>query len=230
MDMSERIAAITTRIKSATARASRPTGDITLVAVSKVQPENRIEAALYGGLRCFGENRVQEAQTRWAHRRAAYPDLRLHLIGPLQTNKVNDALALFDVIETLDRPKLAAVLGALARKGLILPELLIQVNTGEEPQKAGIVPGQLADFLDYCRIEQGLSIAGLMCIPPIDEEPALHFALLEKLAKRHELPKLSMGMSEDFETAIAFGATHVRVGSALFGARDLALGNESAAA
>jgi PLP dependent protein len=230
MDISERIAAITARIKSAHARASHAKGKVTLVAVSKVQPDDRIEAALSCGLRCFGENRVQEAQTRWAHRRSDYPDLRLHLIGPLQTNKVNDAVALFDVIETLDRPKLAAALGALTSNNVIMPELLIQVNTGEEAQKAGIAPGQLAEFLDYCRLEQGLLISGLMCIPPIDEEPAMHFALLEKLAKQHGLPKLSMGMSEDFETAIAFGATHVRVGSGLFGPRDMRTRHETATA
>jgi PLP dependent protein len=192
---------------------------VTLVAVSKVQPEDRIEAALACGLRTFGENRVQEAQSRWSSRRGAYPDLRLHLIGPLQTNKVEDAIELFDVIETVDRQSLATALGKQAAKGKKLPTLLVQVNTGEEPQKSGVAPRDLADFLEFCRIGQGLTIAGLICIPPADEEPAMHFALLEKLAKRHGLTTLSMGMSDDFETAIAFGATHVRVGSALFGER-----------
>jgi PLP dependent protein len=220
MDISSRIAAIDARIKSATAKATRTTLEpVTLVAVSKVQPDDRIVAALDAGHRVFGENRVQEAFTRWHHRRALFPDLTLHLIGPLQSNKARDAVALFDVIETLDRPKLAASLADLAQAGHALPKLLIQVNTGEEPQKAGIAPRDLSTFLDQCQNEFGLTIAGLMCIPPADEHPAMHFALLEKLAKEHGLTTLSMGMSEDFETAIAFGATHVRVGSALFGPR-----------
>jgi PLP dependent protein len=209
MDIPQRIAAISARIKSG----------VTLVAVSKVQPDSRIVAALAAGQRVFGENRVQEAQERWTNRRASFPDLRLHLIGPLQSNKVADAVVLFDVIETLDRPKLAAALGALAKAGAKLPVLLVQVNTGEEPQKAGIAPCDLAAFLDECQQVHGLTIEGLMCIPPIDEHPAMHFALLEKLAKRHSLKTLSMGMSDDFEVGIAFGATHVRVGSAIFGER-----------
>jgi PLP dependent protein len=215
MDIRERIAAISARIKAATTQAGHPT----LVAVSKVQPDERLQAALDAGQRVFGENRVQEAYEHWYHRRATYPDLKLHLIGPLQSNKAPDAVALFDVIETLDRPKLAATFQALAKAGHKLPTLLVQVNTGEEEQKAGVWPKDLAAFLAQCRDEFGLTIAGLMCIPPVDEEPALHFALLEKHAKRHGLTTLSMGMSDDFETAIAFGATHVRVGSALFGAR-----------
>jgi PLP dependent protein len=219
MDISERIAAITTRIKSAATRANRPTQAVSLVAVSKVQPAARLQDALDAGQRVFGENRVQEAYDHWQGRRAAYPDLKLHLIGPLQSNKVADAVALFDVIETLDRPKLAGAFQAIAKAGQSLPTLLVQVNTGEEPQKAGVLPGDLADFLEQCQTNYGLTIAGLMCIPPVDEEPALHFALLEKLAKRHCLGTVSMGMSDDFETAIAFGATHVRVGSAFFGAR-----------
>ncbi len=219
MDISNRIAAIAARIKSAAALATHTTDAVTLVAVSKVQPDDRIDAALATGLRTFGENRVQEALMRWTHRRADYPNLQLHLIGPLQTNKVADAIALFDVIETLDRPKLAAALSALQTQGHTLPTLLVQVNTGEEPQKAGMWPSELAHFLTQCREEFRLTIAGLMCIPPADEEAAMHFALLEKLAKLHGLATLSMGMSDDFETAIAFGATHVRVGSALFGER-----------
>jgi PLP dependent protein len=214
MDISHRIAAIEARIKSVARGAA-----VTLIAVSKVQPDVRIVEALEAGQRVFGENRVQEASDRWSHRRAAYPDLRLHLIGPLQSNKAADAIALFNVIETVDRPKLAATLGALAKAGATLPTLLVQVNTGEEPQKAGIAPHELPDFLTQCRDIHGLTIDGLMCIPPVNEHPAMHFALLEKLAKRHGLGTLSMGMSDDFEVGIAFGATHVRVGSALFGER-----------
>jgi PLP dependent protein len=220
MDISSRIAAISARIKSATALATRAdTHPVTLVAVSKVQPDDRIVAALDAGQRVFGENRVQEAWVRWHHRRTEFPDLQLHLIGPLQSNKALEAVKLFDVIETLDRPKLAAALAALAKAGHALPKLLVQVNTGEEPQKAGIAPRDLPGFLAQCQTEFGLTISGLMCIPPADEDPSMHFALLDKLAKRHGLETLSMGMSDDFETAIAFGATHVRVGSALFGQR-----------
>lgn len=220
MDITSRIAAISARIKSATAIAARVNvKPVTLVAVSKVQPDDRIVAALTAGQRVFGENRVQEAWSRWSHRKALFSDLKLHLIGPLQTNKVDDAVALFDVIETLDRPNLAAALHALAQKGQQLPTLLIQVNTGEEPQKAGILPKDLPTFLSQCQTDYGLTIDGLMCIPPANEDPSMHFALLEKLAKRHGLDSLSMGMSEDFEVGIAFGATHVRVGSALFGDR-----------
>lgn len=218
MDINQRIAEITTRIKQAAQDANRPVDDVTLVAVSKVQPEDRINAALDAGLRVFGENRVQEAQSRWATRRTTYPNLTLHLIGPLQTNKVEDAVALFDVIETVDRPKLVEALAKLAKAGKKLPKLLVQVNTGEEEQKAGVSPRDLPALLDSCATH-GLKIEGLMCIPPEDEEPAMHFALLAKLGKRHGLSVLSMGMSGDFETAITFGATHVRVGSALFGER-----------
>ena len=218
MDINSRIAEISDRIKQAALAASRSADSITLVAVSKVQPHDRIEDALTAGLRVFGENRVQEAQGRWATRRAIYPDLKLHLIGPLQSNKVEDAMALFDVIETVDRPKLVETLAKLAGAGNKLPKLLIQVNTGEEEQKAGVAPRDLPALLDLCAA-RSLPIEGLMCIPPEDEEPAMHFALLAKLAQRHGLGVLSMGMSGDFETAITFGATHVRVGSALFGTR-----------
>lgn len=216
--MNQRIAEIIGRIKQAAQAASHPADSVTLVAVSKVQPEDRIDGALAAGLRVFGENRVQEAQGRWAARRAIYPDLKLHLIGPLQSNKVEDAVALFDVIETVDRPKLVETLAKLAGAGNKLPKLLIQVNTGEEEQKAGVAPRDLPALLDLCTARR-LPIEGLMCIPPEDEEPAMHFALLAKLAHRHALGVLSMGMSGDFETAIKFGATHVRVGSALFGTR-----------
>ena len=218
MDINSRIAEISDRIKQAARAASRPTDSVTLVAVSKVQPEDRIEDALTAGLRVFGENRVQEAQGRWATRRAIYPDLKLHLIGPLQSNKVEDAMALFDVIETVDRPKLVETLAKLAGAGNKLPKLLVQVNTGEEEQKAGVAPRDLPALLNLCATHR-LPIEGLMCIPPENEEPAMHFALLAKLAQRHSLGVLSMGMSGDFETAIKFGATHVRVGSALFGTR-----------
>lgn len=191
-----------------------------LVAVSKRQLDERIEAALVAGHRVFGENRVQEAQERWAERRGLYPDLKLHLIGPLQTNKAADAVALFDVIEVVDRPKLARSLSAeMARQGRHLP-CYVQVNTGEEDQKSGILPDEADSFIGFCREECGLDIAGLMCIPPVDEEPAMHFALLRTIAKRNGLPGLSMGMSGDYEEAVRFGATSVRVGSAIFGSRD----------
>jgi len=194
---------------------------VTLVAVSKRQPDARIEAALAAGQRVYGENRVQEAQTRWAHRRNHHNDLHLHLIGPLQTNKAGDAVALFDVIEVVDRPKLAKALGdEMSRQNRQL-ECYVQVNTGEESQKSGIAPDDADDFIAYCRDEVGLNVTGLMCIPPVDEEAAMHFALLNTIAKRNWLAKLSMGMSDDFEEAIAFGASAVRVGSAIFGARDV---------
>ena len=193
---------------------------VTLVAVSKRQPDDRIDAALNAGQYVFGENRVQEAQGRWMQRRGLYADLKLHLIGPLQTNKAADAVALFDVIEVVDRPKLAKALGnEMVRQNRQL-ECYIQVNTGKEAQKSGISPEDADGFIAYCRDEVGLNITGLMCIPPIDEEAAMHFALLQTIAKRNHLTILSMGMSDDFEEAIAFGANAVRIGSAIFGARD----------
>ena len=193
---------------------------ITLVAVSKRQPDERIDAALAVGQNVFGENRVQEAQGRWMPRRDRHVDLTLHLIGPLQTNKVADAVALFDVIEVVDRPKLAKALGdEMIRQNRQL-ECYIQVNTGKEVQKSGIAPETADDFIAYCREEARLNITGLMCIPPVDEEAAMHFALLQTIAKRNDLSILSMGMSDDFEEAIAFGATTVRIGSAVFGARN----------
>jgi pyridoxal phosphate enzyme (YggS family) len=196
------------------------TNPVTLVAVSKRQLDVRIDAALAAGQRAFGENRVQEAQTRWAHRRDQYKDLRLHLIGPLQTNKAGDAVALFDVIEVVDRPKLAKALGdEMVRQNRQL-ECYVQVNTGEEAQKSGIAPDDADNFIAYCRDEVGLNVTGLMCIPPVEEEASMHFALLNIIAKRNGLAKLSMGMSDDFEDAIAFGSSAVRVGSAIFGARD----------
>ncbi|MGE0530920.1 MAG: YggS family pyridoxal phosphate-dependent enzyme [Hyphomonadaceae bacterium] len=220
-DIAAARAAVLGRIAQAAAASGRAPESITLTAVSKQQPDDRVEAMLAAGQRVFGENRVQEAEARWSERRARYPDLRLRLIGPLQSNKAADAVALFDVIESLDRPKLAAALATEAQKQGKNPEILIQVNTGEEAQKAGIAPGEADAFIKAARETYGLPINGLMCIPPVDEEPAMHFALLAKIAARNGLPVLSMGMSDDFETAIRFGATHVRVGSALFGARPL---------
>ena len=191
-----------------------------LVAVSKRQPNERIDAALAAGHRLFGENRVQEAQQRWTARRQEHADLKLHLIGPLQTNKVADAVALFDVIEVVDRPKLAKALSReMARQHRRLA-CYIQVNTGEESQKSGVLPDEADGLIALCKAECGLDIRGLMCIPPQDEEPAMHFALLRGIAARNGLAGLSMGMSGDFEEAVGFGATSVRVGSAIFGARD----------
>lgn len=207
------------RIAVAAQAADRDPGSVCLVAVSKQQPEARVEAMLDAGQRVFGENRVQEAQARWGGRRDRFGDLRLRLIGPLQTNKAADAVALFDAIETLDRPKLARALAEAAQRQGRAPDIFIQVNTGEEPQKAGVAPGDADAFIGEARAQFGLPVKGLMCIPPVDEAPALHFALLAKIAARNGLAELSMGMSEDFETAIGFGATHVRIGSALFGAR-----------
>ena len=196
--------------------AARPT----LVAVSKRQPDDRIDAGLAAGHRVFGENRVQEAQHRWQVRREQYDDLVLHLIGPLQTNKSAEAVALFDVIEVVDRPKLARALATEMQRQNRHLDCYVQVNTGEEPQKSGVLPEEVDEFIAFCRDDCRLNIVGLMCIPPQDEEPAMHFALLRSMAERHALAELSMGMSGDFEDAIAFGATSIRVGSAIFGARD----------
>ena len=191
-----------------------------LVAVSKQQPDTKVDQSLLAGHRVFGENRVQEAKQRWQARKVSYPDLELHLIGPLQTNKVPEAVALFDVIEVVDRAKLAKTLAAeMQRQNRYLP-CFVQVNTGEEPQKAGVMPGEADEFIRFCRDDCNLDIVGLMSIPPADEEPAMHFAMLREMAKRNNLSELSMGMSSDFEAAIAFGATSVRVGSAIFGARE----------
>lgn len=203
----------------ASAAAGRAPDSVVLTTVTKTQPPEAIDAILAAGQRVFGENRVQEARARWAERRAATPDLELRLIGPLQTNKAADAVALFDVIETLDRPKLAEVLAAAGAKAGKTPRVLVQVNTGAEPQKAGVLPGD-ADALIAQARALGLRVEGLMCIPPADEEPDSHFALLGEIARRNGLAVLSMGMSGDYETAIRFGATHVRVGSALFGERN----------
>ena len=216
--LTENLAEVRSRIAKACDSSASPMP--ALVAVSKRQPDDRIEAALAAGHRLFGENRVQEAQQRWAHRRGTHPDLILHLIGPLQTNKAAEAVALFDVIEVVDRPKLARTLGQeMARQDRHLP-CYVQVNTGEEEQKSGVMPEEADAFITDCRDTFGLNIIGLMCIPPQDEEPAMHFALLRTIAERNGLTELSMGMSGDFEEAVAFGATSVRVGSAIFGARD----------
>ena len=218
-DIAARRADILARIAAAEKAALRAPGSAQLVAVSKLQPDVRVEAMLQTGQRVFGENRVQEAEMRWAKRRAVMPDLRLRLIGPLQSNKAAEAVALFDAIDVLDREKLARVLADEIQKQGRAPDILVQVNTGEEPQKAGVAPADADAFIDMAKRVFGLPVKGMMCIPPVGEEPAMHFALLAKIAARNGLSELSMGMSEDFETAIRFGATQVRVGSALFGAR-----------
>ncbi len=219
VDVGANLRAVKAQIEAAEKVAGRAPGEVTLVAVGKVQPVQKVEAALAEGQRIFGENRVQEAQGKWLELKARYPDVTLHLIGPLQTNKAADAIALFDVIETVDRPKLARVLAAEMKKQGRMLECFVQVNTGEEDQKAGVLPGDADAFIEVCRNEHGLNVVGLMCIPPADDEPALHFALLREIARRHGLEKLSMGMSGDYEIAIEFGATHVRVGTAIFGDR-----------
>ena len=219
VDVAANLAAVRASIGAAAEKAGRATGDITLVSISKIHQSDRILPVLEGGHRVFGENRVQEAAAKWPALKAQFPDIELHLVGPLQTNKVRQALALFDVIETLDRPKLARALAAeMDRISRVIP-CFIEINTGEEPNKAGIMPGEADDFIDLCRNDLSLPVVGLMCIPPIDEEPALHFALLAEIAKRHGLDRLSMGMSADFGVAIALGASHVRVGTAIFGQR-----------
>ncbi|MBX6321420.1 MAG: YggS family pyridoxal phosphate-dependent enzyme [Rhodospirillaceae bacterium] len=213
------LAEVRRRIAAAAAAAGRRADAVTLVAVSKSQPEVRIVAALEAGQRVFGENRVQEAQRRWPALRARYPGVELHLVGPLQTNKLRDALALFDVIQTLDREKLARALAAEAARGARLPPLFIEVNVGAEPQKAGVPPEAAPRFIALCRDKLGLPVVGLMCIPPYGEDPAPHFARLRDLARANGLPGVSMGMSGDYELAVRLGATHVRVGTAIFGER-----------
>lgn len=193
-----------------------------IVAVTKRLGPEVIRPLLEAGHRLFGENKVQEAQDKWPELKAAFPDVRLHLIGPLQSNKARDAVALFDGIESLDREKIARRVAREMAEQARAPTLMVQVNTGEEPQKSGCLPTDLADFLDLCRAELGLNIAGLMCIPPVDDDPALHFALLKTLAERHGVPQVSMGMSADYPLAAALGADYVRIGTALFGARPTA--------
>ena len=217
------VAAGLAEVRAAIARAAedseRDPSEVQLVAVSKTVPAEGILPALEAGQRVFGENYVQESTAKWPDLRARYPDVELHLVGPLQSNKAREAVALFDVIHALDRPSLAAALAKeIARSGRA-PKLLIQVNTGAEPQKGGVLPDQLAALLAECRDTHGLAIQGLMCIPPAEDPPSAHFALLARLAKEHDLPILSMGMSADFPAAIQLGATHVRVGTAIFGAR-----------
>lgn len=219
MSIAENLHTILARIDAARKSAVAPAPATKLIAVSKTHDAAAVEAAIKAGQRCFGENRVQEAQGKFPALRAAHADLELHLIGPLQSNKVREAMALFDYIHSLDRPKLAAALKAKTARGTRCPKLFIQVNTGEEPQKAGIAPCAAGAFIAHTRDELGLPVIGLMCIPPALDDAAPHFALLKKIAAENNLACLSMGMSGDFETAIRFGATHVRVGSAIFGAR-----------
>jgi PLP dependent protein len=217
--IADRLLEIHNRMRAALDAAGRAPDSATLIAVAKTHPADAVVEALAAGQRVFGENRVQEAMGKYPALRAAHPDLELHLIGPLQTNKVKEAVATFDAIHTVDRPKLAAALATeIARSGKSL-RLFVQVNTGSEPQKAGVLPDAADAFIDECRAMHKLVIAGLMCIPPVGDVPAPHFALLGQIAKRQGIAALSMGMSEDFETALALGATHVRVGSAIFGAR-----------
>ncbi|MEQ3624576.1 MAG: YggS family pyridoxal phosphate-dependent enzyme [Celeribacter sp.] len=207
------------RIAKAESRAGRAPGSVQLVAVSKVQPDARVRDVLSEGHRLFGENRVQEAAGKWPDFRAAFDGVSVHLLGPLQSNKARQAMELFDAIHSVDRPKLARAIARLAQELGHCPELFLQINTGEEPQKAGVLPAEADSFVAEARALD-LPVCGLMCIPPVEEEPSLHFALLRKIAERNGLSGLSMGMSGDFETAIGQGATHVRVGSAIFGARD----------
>ena len=207
------------QIAAAAERSGREPNDVSLVAVSKAFKAAAIKPIIAAGQRVFGENRVQEALGKWPPLRAKYPEISLHLIGSLQSNKASDAMSLFDVIETVDRPKLVDAIARLRDRNGYCPDLLVQVNTGEEPQKAGVWPGKADAFIDRCRTEFALPVRGLMCIPPLDEEPSLHFGLLREIALRNDLGLLSMGMSADYEIAVAFGATHVRVGTAIFGQR-----------
>ena len=224
-----RLAQVQARIAAATAAAGRPPGSVALVAVSKTHPRDAVLQAMQGGQLIFGENRVQEAAAKFAGLRADHPDLRLHIIGGLQTNKARDAVRIADVIESLDRPRLAdAIADAIAKEGrapgllvpsLLIPSLLIQVNVGDEPQKAGIARADADEFIESCKQRFGQRLAGLMCVPPAEADPAPHFAWLAACAARHGLATLSMGMSGDYEAAIRHGATHVRLGSAIFGSR-----------
>lgn len=217
--IADNLKAVTAAIDAAVAEAGGAAGSCRLIAVSKTQPAEAIEEALAAGHRLFGENRVQEAAAKWPALKARYPDAELHLIGGLQSNKVKEALALFDAIQSVDRPKLARAIARHAEELQVAPRLYIQVNTGEEPQKGGVLPAELAALVALVRDELGLPLVGLMSIPPQGEEPALHFALLKKLAARHGLPRLSMGMSGDYELAARMGASEVRVGTAVFGPR-----------
>ena len=218
-EIADRLTDVLTRIAAAAVAAGRKPTEITLVAVSKTHDVAAVQAAMAAGQCIFGENRVQEAAGKFPALRPAHPELRLHIIGPLQTNKVKDALKIADVLETLDRPRLAVALSAAAAAGATLPRLLVQVNVGEEPQKAGIAPADADGFIDDCKGRFGSALAGLMCIPPADQDPARHFDWLAARAARHGLSIVSMGMSGDYELAVRYGATHVRVGSAIFGTR-----------
>jgi len=218
-DIQENLSGIRARIAAAAEEARRPADAVTLVAISKAFPAQTVRLALAAGHRVFGENRVQEADAKWPALKAEYPDARLHLVGTLQRNKAARAVGLFDVIETIDRARLARAVAAEIKAGGRDVTCLIQVNTGEEPQKGGVAPDDVDAFVAECRSEIGLPVTGLMCIPPADEEPALHFALLAEIARRNGLEHLSMGMSADFETAVRLGATHVRVGTGVFGER-----------
>ncbi len=217
--IADRLNEVRRTIADSCAASGREPGAVTLVAVSKTHGVEAIIQAIAAGQRVFGENRVQEAKAKFPALKQAHPDLELHLIGPLQTNKVKDAVALFDVIETVDRPKLAEALAAEMAKTGRRPRCLIEVNTGEEAQKAGILPADVDAFVAACRDVYALPLTGLMCIPPLDEEPAMHFALLSEMARRNGLCEISMGMSGDYDTAVHFNATSVRVGTAIFGAR-----------
>ncbi len=212
---------IAEELKTALASAGRAADSVTITAVSKVHDATRIQPALQAGHRVFGENKVQEAMQKWPPLREQFPDIELRLIGPLQTNKAKDAVAFFDVIETVDRAKLAKALAVEIEKQQKTPDLLIQINTGDEPQKAGIAPAEADSFIAACRDDYGLNIQGLMCIPPLGEDPAPHFALLAKIASRHHLAQLSMGMSADWTIAAQLGATHVRIGTGIFGTRPI---------
>ncbi|PWR20514.1 YggS family pyridoxal phosphate-dependent enzyme [Zavarzinia compransoris] len=218
--LADRLRHVETRIAKAARGIGRDPAAVTLIAVSKTHDAAAVEAALAAGQRVFGENRVQEAEGKFPALKAAFPDLELHLIGPLQTNKAKDAVALFDVIESVDRERLAAAIAAASAKLGRRPRCFIQVNTGEEDQKAGCRPAEADALIALCRDTHGLDVAGLMCIPPVGDEPSLHFALLAKIAKRNGLKELSMGMSGDYEVAVRLGATQVRVGTAIFGQRD----------
>jgi PLP dependent protein len=214
-----RLRGVEARIGASALAAGRNFSEIKLVAIGKTFPGERMVPVLDAGHRCFGENRVQEARAKWPGLLEAYQGIELHLVGHLQSNKVRDALGLFNVIQSLDRPSLAEAIARELHKGARAPKLLVEVNTGEEPQKSGVLPADLEAFVSRCRNDLGLALSGLMCIPPVNEEPAVHFAFLAKRARELGLAELSMGMSADFETAVAFGATYVRVGSAIFGDR-----------
>jgi len=219
IEVPARLRLVRQEIALAAEAAGRDPDSVKLVAVTKTVPAQAIEEAIEAGQRCFGENRVQEADAKWHALKERHPGIELHLIGPLQSNKVREAVGLFELIETVDRPKLARALAEEMARANKRPRLFVQVNTGEEPQKAGVPPSEAESFVALCRDTFGLTVDGLMCIPPFDEEPAMHFALLAKLAERIGVKELSMGMSGDFARAIAFGATNVRIGTAIFGAR-----------